>query len=82
MSLPILGVLVNQVRATNNSQERVKQIKELFGEQTVFSTMVPMNEKIEEGNDQEKSGYDFAPDAKGVAAYAAIVKEVVARVTR
>lgn len=79
VTLPILGVLVNQVRDTNNSKERYKQIEEIFGDK-IFTTVVPLNEKIEESNDQEQSGYQFAPDAKGVLAYSEIVKEVLARV--
>ena len=81
VTLPVLGVLVNQVRDTTNSRDRYKQITDIFGE-AVFHTMVPLNEKIEESNDQQQSGYDFAPNAKGVAAYATIVQEVIARVSR
>lgn len=78
VELPIMGVLVNQVRETNNSRERYKQICDIFGDK-LFQSTVPLNEKIEESNDQELSGYQFAPDAKGVLAYAEIVKEVVTR---
>jgi chromosome partitioning protein len=78
VSLPVMGVLVNQVRDTRNSKERYQQIQEIFGDK-MFKTSVPLNEKIEESNDQERSGYQFAPDAKGVQAYAAIVKEVIER---
>lgn len=79
ISMPILGVLVTQVRKTKNSEERYRQLHELFGER-IFKTMIPLNEKIEESNDQDISGYDFAPDAKGIAAYAEVVKEIVSRV--
>lgn len=79
VTLPILGILVNQVRNTRNSQERFKQVQTLFGEK-IFKTLVPLNEKVEESNDQELSGYDFAPDSKGVTAYADITKEIVGRV--
>jgi chromosome partitioning protein len=79
ISMPILGVLVTQVRKTKNSEERYRQLHELFGER-IFKTMIPLNEKIEESNDQDISGYDFAPDAKGIAAYAEAVKEIVSRV--
>jgi chromosome partitioning protein len=79
VTLPVLGVLVNQVRNTKNSQERYKQVQALFGDK-IFRTLVPLNEKVEEANDQEMSGYDFAPDSKGVAAYAEITKEIIQRV--
>lgn len=83
VTLPILGVLVNQVRLpwTNNSRERYQQLQEIFGDK-IFEAFVPLNEKIEESNDQEKSGYQFAPDARGVQAYRAIVQEVIARVSQ
>jgi chromosome partitioning protein len=78
ITLPIMGVLITQVRDTINSRERFKQVQALFGDR-LFKTLVPLNEKLEEANDQELSGYSFAPDAKGVRAYAEIVKEVIAR---
>lgn len=81
VSLPILGVLVNQIRPTNNSLERQRQLEEIFQEK-VFKNTVPFNEKIEESNDQQESGYKFAPNAKGVLAYSEIVKEVIERVSR
>lgn len=79
INMPILGVLVTQVRKTKNGEERYQQLQQLFGDK-IFKTMIPLNEKVEEANDQDISGYDFAPDAKGIAAYAAVVKEIVERV--
>lgn len=79
IEMPILGVLITQVRRTKNSEDRYQQLQQLFGDK-IFQTMIPLNEKIEEANDQDISGYDFAPDAKGIAAYAEVVKEVVSRV--
>lgn len=79
ITMPILGVLITQVRKTKNSEDRYRQLNELFGEK-IFQTMIPLNEKVEEANDQDISGYDFAPDAKGIAAYAEVVKEIVSRV--
>ena len=80
IAIPILGVLVTQVRRTKNSEERYQQLLKLFGDK-IFKSVIPLNEKVEEANDQEDiSGYDFAPDAKGVMAYAEVVKEIIERV--
>ncbi len=80
ITIPILGVLVTQVRKTKNSEDRYRQLQQLFGDK-IFKAMIPLNEKVEEANDQEDiSGYNFAPDAKGVQAYAQVVKEIIERV--
>ncbi len=82
LDFPILGVLVNQVRVphTTNANTRLRQLQEAFGEGVLFQTQVPLNEKVEESNDQPISGYEYAPDAKGVKAYHEITKEIIARV--
>jgi len=81
VTLPILGVLVTQVRRpmTRTATERYTQLKEIFGEK-VFSTIIPQNEKVEESTDQELTGYDYAPNSVGAQAYSAVVKEILDRV--
>ncbi|MHB8596741.1 MAG: ParA family protein [Ktedonobacteraceae bacterium] len=85
ITLPILGVLVTQVRRpmTRNATERYNQLKEMFGE-TLFATIIPLTEKLEEATDQEASeeatGYEYAPGGIGVLAYTAVVKEILHRV--
>lgn len=81
VTLPILGVLVTQVRRpmTNNANSRLKQLNEIFGEK-MFSTIIPQNEKVEEATDQEETGYDYAPGSVGAQAYAQVVKEILHRV--
>lgn len=81
VTLPILGVLITQVRRpmTRAATERQNQLQEMFGE-TLFSTVIPLNEKVEEATDQEETSYDYAPNSVGAQAYSLIVKEILYRV--
>lgn len=85
ITLPILGVLITQVRRpmTRNAVDRYNQLKVLFGD-TLFATIIPLNEKLEEATDQESSqeatGYEYAAGSIGAQAYTAVVKEILDRV--
>lgn len=83
LTFPVLGVLITQVRRpmTKNGADRLQQLKSMFGDQ-LFTTMIPLNEKLEESTDQEMSGYDYAPTSPGVLAYSSAVKEILERVNR
>ena len=82
-TFPILGVIVTQVRRpmTRNAGDRLEQLRALFGDK-LFSSMIPLSEKLEESTDQEVSGYDYAPTSPGVVAYSDVVKEILDRVNR
>lgn len=83
---PLLGVLITQVRRpmTRNAADRLQQLKEIFGEK-LFSTVIPLNERLEEATDQEitgqeATGYEYAANSIGEQAYTAVVKEILKRV--
>jgi len=85
ITLPILGVLVTQVRRpmTKNAKERYAQVQRMYGEK-LFTTIIPLTEKLEEATDQESgqemTGYEYSPGGIGTQAYAAVVKEILHRV--
>ena len=85
ITLPILGVLVTQVRRpmTKNAKERYAQLQRMYGEK-LFTTIIPLTEKLEEATDQESgqemTGYEYSPGGIGTQAYAAVVKEILHRV--
>ena len=85
ITLPILGVLVTQVRRpmTKNAKERYAQLQRMYGEK-LFTTIIPLTEKLEEATDQESgqemTGYAYSPGGIGTQAYAAVVKEILHRV--
>ncbi len=84
ITLPVLGVLITQVRRpmTKNAVERFTQLKGMYGEK-LFSTIIPFTEKLEEATDQESgemTGYDYSPRGIGTQAYAAVIKEILHRV--
>lgn len=86
MSLPpLLGVLVTQVRRpmTNNAVDRFNQLQAIYQDK-LFQNIIPLNEKLEEATDQEiteeATGYEYAANSIGVAAYSAVVKEILSRV--
>lgn len=85
ITLPILGVLVTQVRRpmTRNATDRYAQLKGMFGEK-LFTTIIPLTEKLEEATDQEASeeatGYEYSPGGFGALAYSEVVKEILNRV--
>lgn len=85
ITLPILGVLVTQVRRpmTRNAIDRYAQLKGMYGEK-LFSTIIPLTEKLEEATDQESgqetTGYEYSPGGIGAVAYTAVVKEILSRV--
>jgi len=83
---PLLGVLVTQVRRpmTKNATDRYAQLQHIFGDK-LFTSIIPMNEKLEEAMDQEltgegATGYEYAANSIGVRAYSAVVKEILHRV--
>ena len=78
MDIPIFGVIACLADTTNNSKERLAQVREYFGEQ-VFTTVIPRNVKVEEANDKSMSLYDYAPESAGAKAYTALVEEVIRR---
>lgn len=77
--LPVLGVLMAQVRKTKNADARREQIQKKFGA-TVLPTEIPLNERVEEANDQEQPPFEFDPDAAGMKAYMQVTKEILSRV--
>jgi len=85
ISLPILGVLITQVRRpmTRNAVDRYTQLKGMYGEK-LFETIIPLTEKLEEATDQESgqetTGYEYSPGGIGAVAYTAVVKEILHRV--
>ncbi len=85
ITLPILGVLVTQVRRpmTRNAIDRYAQLKGMYGEK-LFSTIIPLTEKLEEATNQESgqetTGYEYSPGGIGAQAYTAVVKEILHRV--
>lgn len=83
IALPILGVLVTQVRRplTKNATARYEQLQAMFGDK-LFKTIIPLNEKLEEATDQEQeaTGYEYASTSIGARAYTAVVKEMLERV--
>ncbi len=81
VTLPLLGVLITQVRKTVNANERRTQIYQRF-QQLVFQAEIPLNERVEEANDQEEAPYLFDPRAPGVIAYRKATEEVLSRAQR
>ena len=80
LPMPIFGVIACLGDNTRNSKDRLKQVKEYFGD-AVFDTVIPRNIKVEESNDQAISLFDYAPESSGAKAYAQLVKEIITRAT-
>jgi chromosome partitioning protein len=78
VSFDISGVLITQVRypLSKAARSRIAQIQDHFGEK-VLKTIIPLNEKVEESNDQAMPPYLYAPDAKGIQAYVEATKEMI-----
>jgi chromosome partitioning protein len=81
VELPILGIIANLDDHTRISADVLEAVKDHFGEK-VFSTVIPRNIKVEEAHNQIACLYDYAPNSTGAKAYAALVEEVLARVTK
>ncbi|GAC1650013.1 MAG: AAA family ATPase [Ktedonobacteraceae bacterium] len=75
---PIFGVAISLDDHTNKSETRIKQIREYFGD-TVFTTVIPKNVKVEMATDEAVPIYDYAPGSTGAVAYAELVNEFIKR---
>jgi chromosome partitioning protein len=81
VGLPILGVIANLDDHTRISKDVLEAVKQHFGDK-VFETVIPRNIKVEEAHNQIACLYDYAPQSTGARAYAALVEEVLARVSQ
>jgi len=81
VQLPILGVIANLDDHTRISADVLEAVKDHFGD-LVFSTVIPRNIKVEEAHNQIACIFDYAPNSTGAKAYTALVREVLARVTK
>ena len=81
-SLNVLGILLTMFDSrTRLSQEVEDNVRQHFGE-LVFNTVIPRNVRLAEAPSYGQPIFSYAPTSQGAAAYRALAKEVLHRVSQ
>ena len=81
-SLNVLGILLTMFDSrTRLSQEVEDNVRQHFGE-LVFNTVIPRNVRLAEAPSYGQPIFSYAPTSQGAAAYRALAKEVLDRVSQ
>ncbi len=73
--IPIFGVICSRVQRTNNANDRMNDVEEHFGS-LVFTTRIPVSEKVEEAADMQMSLLDYRKGSPGAVAFAKLANEL------
>jgi chromosome partitioning protein len=74
LPVPIFGVICSRVQRTKNAVDRINEVEEYFGS-LVFTTRVPVSEKVEEAADMQMSLFEYRRRNPGAIAFAKLANE-------